>query len=146
MYLHISIDQFCAQAAHKIESDSKLVVSPLTKANSVPWSISKVIEGVKLSLHCFKAWKVTHTHREANAAAHQLARKASAVSDCNVWVEDISPCIVEKCSKMYPIWLMFQFKEKLSKFSYQKIYIYIYIYISNDSDVKTFLMILFVHD
>nr|XP_023872391.1 uncharacterized protein LOC111985003 [Quercus suber] len=80
----------------EIESDSQLVVSALTKADSVPWSISKVIEGVRLSLRCFKAWKVTHTCREANAAAHQLARKASAVFDCNIWVEDIPPCIVEQ--------------------------------------------------
>ena len=75
------------------------MVSALLNAESVPWSISKVIEGVKLSLCCFMAWKVAHAHREVNAAVHQLARKAFSVLDCNVWVEDFSPCIAEQVLK-----------------------------------------------
>ena len=75
------------------------MVSALINADSVLWSISKVIEGVKLSLHCFKVGKVAHTSREANAAAHQLARKASVVLECNVWVKDIPPCIVKQVLK-----------------------------------------------
>ena len=49
----------------EIESDSQLVVFALVNAESVPWSVSKVIEGVKLSLCCFKAWKVAHVRRKA---------------------------------------------------------------------------------
>ena len=49
----------------EIESDSQLVVFALVNAESVPWSVSKVIEGVKLSLRCFKAWKVAHVRRKA---------------------------------------------------------------------------------
>ena len=49
----------------EIESDSQLVVFALANAESVPWSVSKVIEGVKLSLRCFKAWKVAHVRRKA---------------------------------------------------------------------------------
>ena len=75
------------------------MVSTLLNAESVLWSISKIIEGVKLSLCCFKTWKVAHAHREVNAAAHQLARKAFSVLDCNVLVEDISPCIAEQVLK-----------------------------------------------
>ena len=49
----------------EIESDSQLVVFALVNAESVPWSVSKVIEGEKLSLRCFKAWKVAHVRRKA---------------------------------------------------------------------------------
>ena len=49
----------------EIESDSQLVVFALVNAESMPWSVSKVIEGVKLSLRCFKAWKVAHVCRKA---------------------------------------------------------------------------------
>ena len=42
-----------------IESDSQLVIFALLNSASPSWTIQKVIEGSKLSLHCFKSWTTT---------------------------------------------------------------------------------------
>lgn len=58
-----------------------------------------MIEGAKLSLRCFKAWKVAHVRRKGNVAAHLMAREAISVSDCSVWVEYTPPTIAEQVLK-----------------------------------------------
>ena len=41
----------------------------------------------------FSYWKALHTRRDANAAAHLLARNAKQVTDCVIRVEDTPPLI-----------------------------------------------------
>jgi hypothetical protein len=37
----------------------------------------QLIEGVKMILHCFRSWSVTHIKiRDANMTTHRLAKKA----------------------------------------------------------------------
>jgi hypothetical protein len=47
------------------------------------------IEGVKQELGGFQSYYVTHVKREANSAAHTLAKAASKEVLNSVWLEDI---------------------------------------------------------
>ena len=52
--------------------------------------------GLMEGLKRFNAWEVTHTRRNGNKAAHILARQAKFLNECNIWVEDIPPKIVDQ--------------------------------------------------
>ena len=77
-----------------IESDSQIVVSALRGQGPIQSSIRKVIEGIEWSLRQFSAWKVVHTRRGCNRAAHILAKNAKDLDDCIVWVED-TPLVIK---------------------------------------------------
>ena len=77
-----------------IESDSQIVVSALRGQGPIQSSIRKVIEGIEWSLRQFSAWKVVHTRRGCNKAAHILAKNAKGLDDCIVWVED-TPLVIK---------------------------------------------------
>ena len=49
-----------------------------------PFTIQKVVEGVKLRLKSFRSWSCTHVRRHSNKATHILARKAFNVTGCIV--------------------------------------------------------------
>ena len=79
-----------------IESDSQVVVNSLRNLGLTQSCVQKVIEGTRLGLHWFATWEVSHTHRGCNVAAHILARHAKVVRDCDIWVEDTPPMIVDQ--------------------------------------------------
>ena len=55
-----------------------------------------MIEGSSIGLCHFDAWEVVHTRRGCNTAAHVMARYAKYVNDCDIWVEDTPPMIVNQ--------------------------------------------------
>ena len=81
------------------ESDSLTVISALSSDTPPPWSIQKVIEGIKQDLKCFNTWSAVHVRRSGNMAAHLMAKNAITVVDSLVWVEDIPPVIAMQVSK-----------------------------------------------
>ncbi|KAL0010788.1 hypothetical protein SO802_005896 [Lithocarpus litseifolius] len=82
-----------------VESDSLVVVSSLHDLDSTLSCIQKVIEGTRLGLHGFTAWEASHTRRGCNNAAHILARHAKSVHNCDIWVEDTPPMIIDQVQK-----------------------------------------------
>ena len=79
-----------------IECDSQVVLSSLCKQGLMQNSVQKVIEGTRLGLRWFAAWEVAHTRRGYNTAAHIMARYAKFVNECDIWMEDIPPMIVDQ--------------------------------------------------
>ena len=77
-----------------IESDSQIVVNALRGQSPIQSSIRKVIEGIEMALRQFSAWKVVHTCRGSNKAAHILTKHARGVDDCIIWVED-TPLVIK---------------------------------------------------
>ena len=53
-----------------IKSDSQIVVNALRGQGPIQSSISKVIEGIELSLRQFSSWKAVHISRGSNRATH----------------------------------------------------------------------------
>lgn len=79
-----------------LESVSLTVVNSLREDSLIPNSIHKVVEGTVRNLRCFDAWKVSHTGRGSNSAAHVLARHAKSATECIIWVEDTPPIIADQ--------------------------------------------------
>ena len=90
-----------------IECDSQAMVNSFCKQGPMQSNIQKVIEGTRLGLRCFDAREVAHTRRGSNSAAHIMARYAKFVNECDIWVEDTPPMIVNQVlndvSRMAPI-------------------------------------------
>ena len=76
-----------------VEGDSQLVIQALSGSIPPALPILKIVEGMKRLLVHFSYWKAVHTRRNANVAAHLLARNAKNVTDCVIWVEDTPPLI-----------------------------------------------------
>ena len=81
-----------------------MVVSSLCKQGLMQSSVPKVVEGTRLGLRWFAAWEVAHTRRGCNSAAHIMARHAKFVNECDIWVEDTPPMIVDQVLR--PVWYM----------------------------------------
>lgn len=76
-----------------VEGDSQQVIQALNGPNPPALPILKIVEGLKRCWLKFNSWKVEHTRRNTNVAAHLLARKAKNVKDSVIWVEDTPPLI-----------------------------------------------------
>ena len=72
------------------------MVKSLGKQSVSPSFISLVVDGIREGLKVFNAWEVSHIRRSGNKAAHILARQAKFLNDCNIWVEDTPPKIVDQ--------------------------------------------------
>ena len=79
-----------------IKCDSQVVVSSLCKQGLMQSSVQKVVEGTRQGLRWFAAWEVAHTRRGCNSLAHIMARYAKFVNECDIWVEDTPPMIVDQ--------------------------------------------------
>ncbi|KAF5468835.1 hypothetical protein F2P56_012951 [Juglans regia] len=82
-YKEIGVRQFC------LEGDSKQVVDQLNQDSS-NWSIGGcLISDAKTILNSAAVWSISHVYREANMAAHRLAKTAF---ECTEDVYDIEIC------------------------------------------------------
>ena len=72
------------------------MVQSLGKQSIPPSSIRLVVNGIWEGLKFFNAWELSHVRRGGNKAAHILARQAKFLNDCNIWVEDTPPKIVDQ--------------------------------------------------
>ncbi|KAK9986859.1 hypothetical protein SO802_031810 [Lithocarpus litseifolius] len=79
-----------------IESDSQVAVSSLRDQGLIQSSVQKVIKGTKLGLSWFVVWEVSYTRRGCNSVAYILARHDKFVHECDIWVEDTPPMIVDQ--------------------------------------------------
>lgn len=52
-----------------------------------------LINGIEVGLSQLRSWTIEHIKREANFAAHSLAREAIINVVDKVWIEEISNCI-----------------------------------------------------
>ncbi|XP_042942901.1 uncharacterized protein LOC122277084 [Carya illinoinensis] len=95
-YALLVASQFCKDSGLSelvLEGDSMQVV--LKMKNSVrDWSqASLILEEAKSILNSFTSWKIEHTKRDANMAAHLLAKDALNVVDDIFDLESIPDCI-----------------------------------------------------
>jgi hypothetical protein len=67
----------------------------LTYRSSVGGRNGPVLNDIKLLLQNFNDWKVSHVLREANAAAHRLAKLALSSGVEQTWYENFSMVVQE---------------------------------------------------
>ena len=79
-----------------VESDFQVVINSLHTPGLSQSCVQKVIDGIRMDLCCFTAWEVSHTRRSCNNAAQLLARYAKFITDCDIWVKDTPPMIVDQ--------------------------------------------------
>jgi ribonuclease HI len=54
-----------------------------------------LVDDLKMVLSSLRSWEVMHVKREANMAAHKLAKEASKIHMDRVLIEDCPPCILD---------------------------------------------------
>ena len=77
-----------------LEGDSLLVVKALKAATENLSSYGHLIDDTRWLLQRFQTVGVKHVKRNANKAAHGLAREAVKNYGDNIWMEETSPCVV----------------------------------------------------
>jgi hypothetical protein len=76
-----------------LEGDALQIVSAV-KTNNQRWSkFGHIIDGIRSGLHHLRSWQIHHVKRDANSAAHTLAREAIKSVIDRVWIEEVPPCI-----------------------------------------------------
>jgi ribonuclease HI len=76
-----------------LEGDSISVVNAL-RSSSPNWSpYGQIIEDARGVLFSRRSWEVMHVKRDANMAAHTLAKDALLKPQEEVWIEECPPCI-----------------------------------------------------
>lgn len=76
-----------------LEGDAKLVVDAVNSGEA-NWSrIGHLMEDLKMLLCTFTQWEVRHVRRQANFAAHSLAKMAAHSGLDWTWLKEISNCI-----------------------------------------------------
>jgi ribonuclease HI len=76
-----------------LEGDAKLVCDALNSRTSNLSSFGLLIEDIKVKLLSLSCWQCSHIGREANSAAHSLARDALRHVFDRSWEEWIPACI-----------------------------------------------------
>ncbi|XP_030956327.1 uncharacterized protein LOC115978629 [Quercus lobata] len=79
-----------------MESNAQMVVLAVGGTDPGPCSIQKIVEGAKQGLSAFSSWSCSHVRRQSNMAAHLMAKEASNVQECLIWVEDTPSVIVSQ--------------------------------------------------
>ncbi|XP_059453477.1 uncharacterized protein LOC132184014 [Corylus avellana] len=80
-----------------LEGDAKVVIEAVL-SNEPDWSRrGHLIDDIRTALTSFTQWKMAYVQRDANKAAHRLARMATAQSMDKVWTFDFPECIRELC-------------------------------------------------
>ena len=78
-----------------IEGDGKNVVEAL-RSETANWSkIGHVVADAKLLGDRFEAWEINYVGRQANSAAHNLAKLAARMGINRLWLGEIPDCISE---------------------------------------------------
>lgn len=77
-----------------LEGDSLITVGALNQAKPCLSSYEQMIEDIRYLLLSFSAFAVRHVYRQANIAAHSLAKHALALNSEMVWLEECPPFIL----------------------------------------------------
>jgi hypothetical protein len=76
-----------------LEGDSLEVVQALNREESTWGRYGALINDTKHQLQQLNSWRVCHVKRQANEAAHSLAKFAISVGEERVWTEDFPLCL-----------------------------------------------------
>jgi ribonuclease HI len=90
--------EFCSEVGINdfiLEGDSLLVVKAVNESNLGWLPYGQIIEDIHCVLGTRRQWHIRHVKREANSAAHGLAKFASRTSDLIVWMEESPSCILD---------------------------------------------------
>lgn len=89
--------EFCRDLGFQkivLEGDSKSVVQAVN--GGTPWcKFGQIMEDIHAILPGFRSWKAEHVRREANAAAHGLAKAAELNEIHKVWMEEVPDLILD---------------------------------------------------
>ena len=72
-----------------LEGDSLSVIKGLMEEERMLVPLGLLIEDAKRLSHSFDELRYSHTKRECNALAHNLARYAVSIPDFLVWMEEV---------------------------------------------------------
>jgi len=72
-----------------LEGDALQIVKEVNSNSSSMHSSGHFIEGIKEELDTFRSYLVIHVRKEANFAAHTLAKDAATTGNDLSWLEDI---------------------------------------------------------
>ena len=76
-----------------LEGDSKVVIKALKEFDYPLTPSGLLLEDVRMFSQRFDTMLYSHTKREGNSIAHNLARYAISIPNFLVWMEDIPPHI-----------------------------------------------------
>ena len=76
-----------------LEGDSLVIIKALREEEQFFSPIGLLLEDVRRLSLSFQKLLYSHTKREGNYVAHNLARYANSIPDFLVWMEDVPPCI-----------------------------------------------------
>jgi ribonuclease HI len=76
-----------------LEGDSLMVTRALEEKGENWLRYGQIVEDTKSVLRSFRQWRISHVRREANGAAHGLAKEAIRSGMDKVWMEEIPHCI-----------------------------------------------------
>jgi ribonuclease HI len=71
-----------------LEGDSLIIVGALNQSNPCLSGYEQMMEDIRVRLLSFPAFVVRHVCRQANTAAHSLAKHALALNSEMVWLEE----------------------------------------------------------
>jgi ribonuclease HI len=75
-----------------LEGDSLAVVKAIESRVQTNHYYGQIIEDIRVVLSSRRSWSVRHTKREANGAAHGLAKEATRCFSDKIWLEDSPSC------------------------------------------------------
>lgn len=90
--------EFCKEVGAfdiNLEGDSLLVVKAICESQTSWLRYGQIIDDIKLVLGSLRSWSIRHIRREANVAAHVLAKYAILNFDSHVWLEETPSCILD---------------------------------------------------
>jgi ribonuclease HI len=76
-----------------LEGDSMVVVKAIESRGQKNQYYGQIIEDICVVLSSRRSWRVCHTKREANGAAHSLVKEATRYFIDKIWLEDTPSCI-----------------------------------------------------
>lgn len=71
-----------------LEGDSLIVTRALEGKGENWLRFGQIVEVTKLVLRSFRQWRISHVRREANGAAHGLAKEAIRTVMDKIWMEE----------------------------------------------------------
>ena len=77
-----------------LEGDSLLVMAALNSKNPVLAPYGLMIQDSLSLSSVFSKLSYSHTKREGNTVAHNLAQLAVNLSNCVIWMEDVPPVVL----------------------------------------------------
>jgi hypothetical protein len=76
-----------------LEGDTKIIVDTLNSDASILSRYGHLVEDTRCILQSFPSWSCGFVHREANEAAHRLAKAANINISDRMWRNQTPDCI-----------------------------------------------------